>query len=475
MYRRTMTFLLALGLLAGCGPFGPAEPTATPPATVAPTSGPTSAPAPSATLEVAATATEPVASATKTAPVAADATGTAPTAGSGTASPGAAVPEGTVLPATQKQLATIESQTTSLRGLRPKTDVPEHFVSSDQIEANLADEIADEYSHEEARQDALDLWLLRLIDDRTVDLYQLQIDLLGEQVLGYYDPKKDELFVRNDQQPMGLEAQETLAHEFVHSLQDEYYDLEKLRPEDAHNSDRDTALTSLIEGDATLAGILWAQKYMSAKDFQTLVSQSSNADTTVLDKAPAYIRESLIFPYDQGGNFVVELYKRGGFSAIDKAFAAPPQSSEQILHPEKYLATPQDPPVDVSLPPLTSTLGTGWKQSSSDTVGEFDLGVLLRTNGVDDPAAAAGWGGARYAAYEGNGAAVLILGTRWDTPQDAVEFESAMTKTFAQAEESDGVWSIGGRFFAMQRAGDAVTVVSGTDRDAVTRALGAVK
>src|SRR5206468_3114024 len=129
----------------------------------------------------------------------------------------------------------------------------------------------------------------------------------SEQVLGYYDPHTKELYVRNDQQPLNPEAQETLAHEFVHSLQDEYYDLEKIRPSDRHDNDRDTAATALIEGDATLAGLQFAQKYMTLADLTALIQGSGNESTTALDSAPPYVRDSLLFPYEQGANFVSTL------------------------------------------------------------------------------------------------------------------------------------------------------------------------
>ena len=362
-----------------------------------------------------------------------------------------------------------------MRGLTPTTDVPEHFITPAQMLDNLTQEIADEYPRDEARQDALELWLLRLIDDRNRDLYQVQIDLLGEQVLGYYDIKKKELFVRNDQAPLGVEAQETLAHEFVHSLQDEHYDLEKLRPEHSQDSDRNAAATALIEGDASLAGILFAQKYMSKSDFQALIQQSQNAPTAQLDKAPPYIRDGLLFPYDQGAAFVIALYQAGGFPAIDQAFAHPPTSTEQILHPDKYLTRTPDAPLPVTVPPLTTTLGADWTLHDQDTLGEFDLAELLKINGVDDTAASAGWGGAAYALYEGQSAALLFTATRWDTAQDATEFAAALRQSLATAQPDGDLWSDAGRFFGIQHNGDDVTFVAGTDRAAVTAALGASK
>jgi len=490
-----LIFACLLALAAACGPFSPDTPT---PATAPPTSLPlgegsvTVVPAPTvvvppssadtatiapaaadtATLVPADTAT-PVAAADTATPVAAvmDSTATPPAAVGSTP-----LAEATAGPTTLAQLATIESEAATLRGLQPKRDVPEHFVSSAQIAVNLTKEINDDYSPTEGRRDALELWLLRLIPDRTVDLYQIQIDLLGEQVLGYYDPKTKELFIRSDQQPLGAEAQDTLAHEFVHSLQDEYYDLQKLRPSNSHSNDRDTAVTGLIEGDATVAQVQFAQRYMTPADMATLMQGSANSSTAVLDKAPAYIRDSLIFPYDQGAQFVLTLQQHGGYAAVNKAFADPPVSTEQILHPDKYLAGRRDLPLAVSLPPLTSTLGSGWTIRNEDTLGEFDLAALLRYNGVTNAAAAAaGWGGARFALYQDDSAALVILGTRWDTANDATEFETALRRSFPPGIATGSLWTAGERTYGLRHSGSALTLISGTDAVAVQHALAAVK
>jgi hypothetical protein len=486
MMRRALLSLVAILFLAACGPFGPDAPTPSPPtptagATTPPTSAaPATAPAPTDTAAPAPTAT------VSAAPPTAEATGT-PVAGQSPA-PGAtaaasgsptadAGPEATAAPETLRQVTTIESEASSVRGLKPKRDVPEHFVSSAQIKSNLTKEIDTEYPPADAKRDALEGWLMRLLPDRSLDLHQLQIDLLGEQVLGYYSPDSKELFVRNDQQPLGAEAQETLAHEFTHSLQDEYYDLNKMRPRNSTEADADLATTSLIEGDATLSGVLFAQKYMSKADYQALITGSGGSQPE-LDRAPVYVRESLLFPYDQGAQFVINLWQRGGFGAVNKALGDPPRSSEQIMHPEKYTNTPRDNPQPVTLPPLTSTLGAGWTLQDSKTLGEFDLDVMLRVNQVADDVAgtaAAGWGGSRYALYQNGADGVVIVGTRWDTTRDANEFEAAMRQSFANDTVKDGIWQDVDRYYALKRTGAAITFLGGTDRAAVAHALGAVK
>jgi hypothetical protein len=488
MIRRFAHVAALLGvaiLVAACNPLGPAESTPTPVPTPVPTAPPTATPraatdTPVPTATLAATDTPLIPSATPVALASATpvALASATAQANSTPAPTGTTAESTPLPATLAQLDKIEQQAAEVRGLKPKRDVPEHFITNAQMGTNLKKEIDDDYSPAEAKRDALELWLLRLLPDRNVDLYQIQVDLLSEQVLGYYDPHTKELYVRNDQQPLNPEAQETLAHEFVHSLQDEYYDLEKIRPTNRHDNDRDTAATALIEGDATLAGLLFAQKYMSLADLTALIQGSGNESTAALDSAPPYVRDSLLFPYLEGANFVSTLLNQDGFKAVDMALADPPVSTEQILHPSKYLTSHRDVPLAVTLPPLTATLGSGWTYDTGDTLGEFDLSGMLRYNGISESTAAtaaAGWGGARFALYRKGDDGVVLLETVWDSAKEATEFDSSLRKSLDQNVKEGAFWTDSGRFFAERHTGTRVLYFAGTDQAALERVMAAVK
>jgi hypothetical protein len=366
----------------------------------------------------------------------------------------------------------IEQKTAELRGLEPKSEVPDEFINSERMGASLKQQIDEEYSREEGRQDALTMWLLRLIDDRDLDLYQLQIDLLSEQVAGYYDPEKDELFVRNEGGELSAQARITLAHEFVHALQDQYYDLEKVRPDDLEG-DRGTAILALVEGDATASQLVYAMQHMSQEDLNEIIAGSGSSQD-VLDNAPRYIRESLLFPYERGLEFVTAIAGQESFGGVDKAFTDLPQSTEQILHPEKYLATPRDEPLEVTLQPLTGTLGAGWTLKDNDTLGEFDLSIMLEENGVDSPDGFVGWGGTRYNLYTKGDDAVLIMGTRWDTPGDADEFVDAMQESFSLLDAQGSLWGDRQRVMGLKRSGDQIVYVAGTDAVVVEQVMSAL-
>lgn len=134
-----------------------------------------------------------------------------------------------------------------------------------------------------------------------------------------------------------------------------------------------------------------------------------------------------MFPYEQGFVFFDALYQQGGYAAIDDAFADPPVSTEQILHPERYLAGEE--PQLVTLPPLTDTLGSGWEWVDENVLGEYTLQLYLEEEIASQNAAIAaeGWGGDRYAVYwnDDDQALVMMLRLVWDTALDGDEFASA--------------------------------------------------
>ncbi len=123
---------------------------------------------------------------------------------------------------------------------------------------------------------------------------------------------------------------------------------------------------------------------------------------------------------------------------MDAAYANPPVSTEQILHPGRY---PDDVPQIVTLPPLTDTLGAGWRLVDEDVLGEFGLDIYLDVYVSPSAAqvAAEGWGGDRYAVYwrDDESAFVLVLRLAWDTSADAAEFRDAFEQ-FAELRLGGG-------------------------------------
>lgn len=257
------------------------------------------------------------------------------------------------------------------------------------------------------------------------------IGLLTEQVAGYYDPKAQQFYLADW---IELEGQKPImAHELTHALQDQHFNLRRFEKWPRGDSDAELAAHALIEGDATLAMVFYIERSESRAlaYLRALGAESSEH----VRKAPRALRESLLFPYEEGTRWASQVHMRGGWSMISRAFAKLPQSSEQILHPEKYFA--YEAPQKVSLPEFRSVLGPGWRRIDSDVNGEWGYYLILGeflNNSREAKRAAAGWGGDRYVLYEtGKPGEVFVAQlTAWDTQADAREFFDAYAKRTAK-------------------------------------------
>jgi hypothetical protein len=133
------------------------------------------------------------------------------------------------------------------------------------------------------------------------------------------------------------------------------------------------------------------------------------------------------FPWRRGAAFALDLHARGGLRALNEAWARPPLSTEQVLHPEKYHAGER--PVDLDLAALEGFLrGKGWSPAWSSVLGELGTAAVLETHFPKEDAGptAAGWGGDRLILFRREGAAPLaVWATEWDREEDAVEFQTA--------------------------------------------------
>lgn len=255
------------------------------------------------------------------------------------------------------------------------------------------------------------------------------VKLLTEQVAGYYDPKVQQFYLADW---IDLDGQKpVMAHELTHALQDQHFDLKRFEKWPKGDSDAELAAHALIEGDATLAMMLYmAKNPMVALAFVRSLGGSSN-NSEQFKSAPRAIRESLLFPYEQGAVWTTQVHRRGGWDMVSEAFKKLPQSTEQIIHPDKYFN--YEAPVKVTIPELSRTLGLGWQRVDYDVNGEWGLYLIL-DQFLNDTAysktAAAGWAGDRYALYEEpkSGALFAAQMTVWDTPNDAREFFDAYAK-----------------------------------------------
>jgi hypothetical protein len=366
----------------------------------------------------------------------------------------------------------IESNVIELRGLPQLEAVIPTALTSEELRTRLEADFMEDYSPEESRLDVLTLSAFDFLE-RDFDLYNFTIDLYTEQVAGFYDPETDEFVViSSGEASFGVLEQFTYAHEFVHALQDQHFSLDLLSDESL-DSEAAFAIRALAEGDATLAQTLYiSEGYFSQEQLLEIITAAGALDSSVFNSAPPVLSHELEFPYTSGLNFVQTLYAQGGYSAVDDAWNNLPQSTEQIIHPERYLSG--DEPQIVSLQPLTDTLGAGWQRLDEDTLGEFYLREYLaqQLNSTIVETAATGWGGDRYTVYwnEASEQIVMVLKLVWDTTADSDEFAAAYEAYPAQlfgataASQPDGsqCWQ-GTDVICLYQNGDETMIVRAPD------------
>lgn len=338
------------------------------------------------------------------------------------------------------QLHEIAQETATLRELPPLEEIDDQILSRDELLAEMPKIIAEETDPDQLNGATRALIAIGLLPPGS-DLLDMTVRLMGEQAAGFYDPITDEMIVVADGD-FGAEAY-YYSHEVVHALQDAYLDPDDFMEEiNTDNDDAATAAAALYEGDAVAASNLYLGSHT---ELALDLLRESQAASTEIDSAPAPMVIDLVFPYLSGEAFVARLLADGGWEAVDAAYADLPASTEQILHPEKYLE--RDQPVTLALPDPVEAMGTGWSLVSENTLGELQTAALLAnlqpgegfnaiTGDLQFPEAArnaaAGWGGDRYALWEdASGQEALIWRTAWDTPQDARAFSRAL----AQFEE----------------------------------------
>jgi hypothetical protein len=334
----------------------------------------------------------------------------------------------------------IEAEVSRLRELSFLGEVDCQFITRDELRERLLEDFAEDIEEINITQE---LFVFLDLMEEGQNLYNILLDLYSEQIIGLYDYVLDELYVVSDVGEPGPLEEVTLAHECTHALQDQHFDLESLpAPED--NSDLSLAGDCLVEGDASLLEAIYYWSCLDDVEREVYAQQAAELDHEAFDAAPRIIQENLIFPYVSGVNFVYALWGAGGWDAVNQAYSHPPQSTEQILHPEKYYLE-QDEPQAITMPDLESALGAGWSLLDSDVLGELNIRIYLETFlGIDSEEAinaAEGWDGDRYVFLkDAEGRKLLVLSSIWDSQTEAEEFFQAYISLVEN--KSGGAWTL---------------------------------
>ena len=311
----------------------------------------------------------------------------------------------------------LQSEVAEVGGIPFRSDVPLRYLTRAELSRYLKEVLDDEYPPAQARADQKTLVAFGLLDPGT-DLRALRARLLEENVAGFYDerPGKKQLYAVSEDRHLTPTNQLILSHELRHALQDQYASVHDALPASVGDfDDRRIAYLSLLEGDATLVMERFLLRRVPGMEEGELSGLSM--PTPAVPGAPRVLADQLVLPYVVGRDFARAVWQRGGWEAVKAAWSRPPESSEQVLHPEKFFAREAPQRVEVTYQPPGASL------ANEGVLGEMLTRTLL---GDGSDAAAAGWGGDRFRVWDVGGKSLLVWRSVWDSPMDLVEFKQAL-------------------------------------------------
>ena len=325
---------------------------------------------------------------------------------------------------TETSSAELQEDVAEIGGVAFKAAVPLDFITPAALRVYLKEVLDTEYPPERADADGRLLIALDLLPAGT-SLRELRARLLEENVAGFYDerPGRKKLYAVSEDRTMTPSNQIVLAHELRHALQDQYIEVHRVVPSSVGDfDDRRVAFMALLEGDATMVMERFLMKRLGVPASAAPIDLgAAGLAATTLPGVPPILRDHLIVPYLAGRDFVRAIHERGGWHAVRKAWTDPPRSTEQVLHPAKYLSREEPRRVTGIAAPARGRL------LQEGVLGEALTRTLL---GEGSEAAAAGWGGDLYQVWDVGGRTLVGWRTEGATPADGREFHAAAMRRF---------------------------------------------
>jgi hypothetical protein len=323
--------------------------------------------------------------------------------------------EGSLSSKESKEVARTLARVSEIRGVKAARPVPGVKLERDLLVGRVKEKALREFPADALRREGQLLQMFGFAPP-TFDYLNEMMTLLEAQLEGFYEPKNGTMYLAADLR--GKEAQATLAHELVHALQDQTWDLKSRSSYRPGKGDETLALACLAEGDATSAmmDFVLQDQGRTALDLPEPMMRelmANGVNGASIQGVPHILRTTLIAPYIDGLSFVHALRKKGGWPMVDRAWARPPTTTEQVLHLEKWESN--EPAIPIP-PPSARTLGTGWKMDDEDTFGELGFALTFEEwlDGAEARRAAAGWGGDRSAVYTKDDELAFAVHARYD-------------------------------------------------------------
>lgn len=365
----------------------------------------------------------------------------------------------------------------AIRGL-PAVEIEPGLLNREELAAYLLEVILEDYPPEEQAMDNIEWSLLGILAPGG-DILEIQLEMLGEDILGFYNQNEKTMFVIDGGDSGVGMLKFVLTHEYVHALQDDAFDLGAIDEAiGTHNFDASRAFTALVEGDASLAGVVAFFEVVTQEELTEFLMAPARPPGSVPSRARTFLEELLGFSYTAGQVFVERLIQVGGWERVDAAYTDLPVSTEQILYPDKYLTG--ELPEDVEVPDLSESALLGWREQRRNVMGAFFLDLLF--GGFVPGNLADGWGGDEYVIYEDGMDNLLILKMRWDPPAADLFWDNAtifLQENWLDTFQADPArtlvasdlvtWEKDFHAARLFRDGDDIYLVVGTDSAAVER------
>jgi hypothetical protein len=330
--------------------------------------------------------------------------------------------------------ATVEQ----LRHLRFKTPVAVEVVDGSTARKDFEAGI-DDAERERARH-TRDAWAHLGLVPAAMDLVDARLDTAENDVLGYYQAGSKTFRVLSH--VPDLELRSVMAHELTHALEDQYYDLEALEKR-ATNEDHAVAIRAVVEGSAMVTTLAILAREGGIGKAKEEAEKTTQVRAKSVKGRPTFVRMRLLVPYTLGFSFLLRgkpwewLYDGVRIEDIDYAYAHPPHSTTEILHPDQYWGGHRADARSISLPDLSQVLGPGWSLAATGSIGELGLTMLtgsqVNTESYEAllptrwiTAGAWGTAGDTYHHYVDGDRKVTVLLTRWESMQDADEFQRTL-------------------------------------------------
>jgi hypothetical protein len=325
-----------------------------------------------------------------------------------------------------------------LRRLKFKAPVAVEVVDGSTARKDFEADL-DDAEREKARH-TRNAWVhIGLVSEKT-DLVAEHLASAEKDVAGYY--QSGSKVFRLLSHVSELELRSVMAHELTHALEDQHYDLEAVQKR-ATNEDHAVAIRAVIEGSAMVTTLSVLHRQGGIGKAREEAALSSRKRATSVQGAPTFVQMQLLLPYTLGFSFLLRgkpwelLFDGVRIEDIEQAYAQPPHSTREILHPEQYWGGRRESARSLSLPDLSRVLGEGWTRPVTGSVGELGLALLtgsrLKTGGFEmllptswATPGASGTAGDVYHHYVNRDRTVTVLLTRWESVRDADEFQRSL-------------------------------------------------